>query len=40
VEVVHVLGRERTERHRMHPAARLESGRVRYPPAQGSIEGL
>ena len=39
-EVVHLLDRDRVERHRMHPAARVEGGRVRYPPAQESIEGL
>ena len=44
-EVVHLLGRDRlgrarSEVHRLHPAARVEDGRVQYPPAQASIEGL
>ena len=39
-EVVHLLGRERTERHVLNPAARIEEGRVRYPPTQVRIQGL
>src|SRR5262245_3992117 len=39
-EVIHLLGRDRVERHHMHPAARIEEGRVRYPPAQPRIQGL
>ena len=40
VQVVHLLGRDRFELHQLHPAARIEEGRVRYPPIQARIQGL
>jgi len=40
VPVVHIMGAGKTQPHKLTSFARVEEGRLTYPPAQGSLDGL